>query len=87
MKKIIVYSIPECPYCVELKNRLKSKGYGFINVDVSLEENEEEFEQVMKKTGKDEVPVVLYDNNLLAPGISFDTLDELMSIIEDLRSE
>jgi len=87
MNKIVVYGISECTHCTELKNMLRANKYPYIYIDVSLDEHEEEFDKVIKKTGSDNVPVVLYDNHLLAPGVSFNSLDDLMKIIEDLYNE
>lgn len=80
-----LYTVEGCPFCIELKGRLGDMNYKYEEIDVDLDENEEEFNIIMSKTGNDSVPVVLVDDTLLAPDVSFEGIDELMSIIEDLH--
>lgn len=73
---IKIYSIPDCPYCTELKNILTEEGIEFIDVDVNLEENEAEYNQIHEITKSDQVPIVKVGKQLLIPNISFATIQE-----------
>lgn len=73
---IKIYSIPDCPYCTELKNILTEEGIEFIDVDVNLEENEAEYNQIHEITKSDQVPIVKVGKQLLVPNVSFATIQE-----------
>ena len=73
---IRIYSIPDCPYCTELKEILTKEGVEFTDVDVNLPENEEEYNQVHEMTKSDEVPIVLVNKQLLVPNVSFKSIRE-----------
>lgn len=57
MANVKVYSTPTCPWCVKLKNYLKSKNIDFENVDVSTDRAAAM--EMVKKTGQMGVPVAL----------------------------
>jgi len=71
-----IYSIPQCPYCVELKEILTKEGVEFLDVDVSLEENENEYNQIHEITKSDDVPIVKVGKQLLVPNVSFQSIRE-----------
>lgn len=73
---IRIYSIPECPYCTELKEILTTEGVEFTDVDVNLPENEEEYNKIYEMTKSDEVPIVLVNKQLLVPNVSFKSIRE-----------
>lgn len=73
---IRIYSIPECPYCTELKEILTQEGVEFTDVDVNLPENEEEYDKIHEMTKSDEVPIVLVKKQLLVPNVSFKSIRE-----------
>jgi glutaredoxin 3 len=53
---IKVFSTPTCPYCVTLKEFLKSKNIAFEDIDVASDEKARE--EMVQKTGQLGVPVV-----------------------------
>ncbi|HRV72239.1 MAG TPA: glutaredoxin domain-containing protein [Thermovirgaceae bacterium] len=57
MAKVRVYSTPTCPWCVKMKDYLKSRNVDFENVDVSADR--EAAMEMVKKTGQMGVPVAL----------------------------
>ncbi|MDO9508601.1 MAG: glutaredoxin domain-containing protein [Thermovirgaceae bacterium] len=57
MAKVKVYSTPTCPWCIKLKDYLKSKKVDFENIDVS--KDKEAAMDMVKKTGQMGVPVAL----------------------------
>ena len=54
VKKIIVFSLPTCPYCVQAKNYLKSKNIEFEEID--LQEQPEWGQKMVERTGSTSVP-------------------------------
>ena len=71
-----IYSIPQCPYCTELKEILTKEGIEFLDVDVSLDENEAEYNQIHEITKSDDVPIVKVGKQLLVPNVSFQSIRE-----------
>lgn len=86
MNKVKLYTMDNCPYCTELKMSLQSLGIDYVDVNVNMTENEDEFTDLIKKTKSDEVPVAIVNKNILAPNISFKSISELVNIIVDLRN-
>ena len=64
---IKIYSTPFCPYCVTLKDYLKSKKIDFKDVDVSSDEKERE--EMIQVSGQIGVPVINIDGQII---IGFD---------------
>ncbi len=71
-----LYSIPNCPYCNELKEILIKEGVEFIDINVLLPENETEYNQLYKITNSDDVPIVKVGKQLLVPNVSFHSIKE-----------
>lgn len=84
---VTVYSMPSCPYCDDLKNKLKDKNIEFRDVNITLDENQIEFDKIKKVAIIDEVPVVRLFKQLLLPNVSFKTIDQAVSIIENILNE
>jgi len=76
MDKVRIYSIPECPFCTELKEILTKEGIEFTDVNVNLPENEKEYDQIYEVTKSEEVPIVLVGKQLLIPNVSFQSIRE-----------
>ena len=55
-RKIKVYSTPDCAYCYTLKGFLKKYNVEFEDVDIFI--NQKAKEEMIKKTGQKEVPVM-----------------------------
>lgn len=71
-----IYSIPECPYCTELKEILTKEGIEFTDVNVNLPENEAEYNKLHEITKSDDVPIVKVGKQLLVPNVSFRSIRE-----------
>jgi glutaredoxin len=73
---VTIYGFNGCPYCKELKEILTNEGIEFRDVDIDLDENVDEFNNIMEKTKADEVPIVKVGNQLLVPNVSFNSIKE-----------
>lgn len=71
-----LYTIPNCPYCAELKEILTTEGVQFTEVNVMLPENDAEYNQLAKITKSDDVPIVKVGKQLLVPNVSFQSIRE-----------
>jgi glutaredoxin-like YruB-family protein len=67
MKNVIVYSTPTCPYCIRLKEYLRSKNIPFQNLDVGS--NEDARSEMLRKSGQMGVPVIDIEGKII---IGFD---------------
>lgn len=67
MKKITIYSTPSCPYCVMVKDFLKSRNIEFTDFNVAEDENARN--EMIKKTNQMGVPVIDIDGEII---IGFD---------------
>jgi len=84
---IKIYSIPECPYCTDLKEKLTKENIDFEDVNVFLDENVEEHESIVVFTKSEEVPIVKIDKQFLVPNVSFHSIDECVDIIKKLTTK
>lgn len=75
-----VYSIPECPYCTELKEIFTTEGVEFVDINVSLPENDKEYEDLCKITKSDDVPIIKVGKQLLVPNVSFTSIRQAADI-------
>lgn len=82
-----IYSIPNCPYCTELKEILKTEGVEFIDVDVMLEENEREYDALYKLTNSDDVPIIKVGKQILVPNVSFHSIREASLLVIKFLNE
>lgn len=82
-----VYTIEHCPYCSELKDKLKLVGVDFEEVNVDLDENHDEFQAIVDATSNDSVPVVRVGNQLFVPEVSFNSIDEAVELTKKFSSE
>jgi glutaredoxin len=76
MKKIKIYSMPECKYCNELKELLTKDGIEYEDVNIMLQENAKEYEKIYAATKSEQVPIVLIGKQLLVPEVSFKSISE-----------
>ena len=76
MKKIKIYSIPECKYCNELKELLTKDGIEYEDVNIMLQENAKEYEKIYAATKSEQVPIVLIGKQFLVPEVSFKSISE-----------
>lgn len=63
MATIKVYSTRTCPYCVTLKEFLKTNGFDFQDIDVSFDQKLQQ--EMIDKSGQMGVPVVDIDGQIV----------------------
>lgn len=73
--KVIVYSTPNCPYCIYAKTYFKNKGVSFEDIDVSRDRSQGE--EMIRKSGQMGVPVIDIDGNILV-GFQPNEFDKLL---------
>jgi len=66
-KNVKVYSTSTCPYCVMVKEYLKSNSVAFTDIDVSLDEKAAN--EMVQRSGQMGVPVMDIDGTII---IGFD---------------
>jgi glutaredoxin 3 len=64
MKKVTVYSMQNCPYCVKAKNLLTQRGVPFA-VEMIDEWPDAQWDALMKKSGMKTVPQIYLDEQLI----------------------
>jgi len=62
-KKVIVYSTPNCGYCVMAKEFLKANKVEYKEIDVS--EDEKAAQHMIEKSGQMGVPVIEIDGKMV----------------------
>lgn len=77
--RVRVFSTPSCPYCFTLKGFLKEHQISFEDIDVAQDEKARE--EMIKKSGKMEVPVVEIGSEIVA-GFDKEKICKLLNIKE-----
>lgn len=80
-----LFTLKDCPVCKELKDKLGSKKIEYQEYDV--DEYEQTFEKLSEKSGSEQLPMVIVSDRLLAPEISFKTVDKAVELIEKFNKE
>lgn len=68
--QIKIYSTLNCPYCVMAKDFFKGKGLEYQDINVADDQNA--FQEMIKKSGQMGVPVIDIDGNIVK---GFDRLE------------
>ncbi len=64
MKKVTVYSMQNCPYCVKAKALLDQRGVAY-NVEMIDEWADDKWDEFVKKSGMKTVPQIYVDEKLI----------------------
>jgi len=75
--KVHLFVTPSCPYCFTLKEFLKEHNIEFEEIDVSKDEKARE--EMIKKTGKLEVPIIEIDGQIVV-GFDKEKISKLLGI-------
>jgi len=81
---IRLYTMEECPYCKELKDLCTKEGIKFEEVNIHSDKDKEEVDKVFELTKVDSVPIAKVGNQLIAPDVSFTSIEEAFDIIKTL---
>lgn len=77
MKKVLVYTTPICPYCVKVKEYLKSNNIDVENIDVSTSQNK--LQEMIDKSGQMGVPVLDIEGKIII-GFNKEEIDKALDI-------
>lgn len=80
MSKVTIYTMSDCPYCTDLKEKLTKENIEFRNVDIDLPENQEEFNKILEVSKAEEVPILKIDKQLFVPNVSFKSITEAVEL-------
>lgn len=80
MSKVTIYTMNDCPYCADLKEKLTKENIEFRNVDIDLPENQEEFNKIIEVSNAEEVPILKIDKQLFVPNVSFKSITEAVEL-------
>tara|TARA_R110002167_G_scaffold330335_1_gene536988 strand:- start:38 stop:310 length:273 start_codon:yes stop_codon:yes gene_type:complete len=90
MKKVILYTTKDCPYCLDLKSLLNNTAIKYEMVDV--DENEKQWDDLCETLNVEFVPTVIISDenegtgNVFTPDVHFDEVSECFDlIVEALR--
>ncbi|RMD45457.1 thioredoxin reductase [Candidatus Pacearchaeota archaeon] len=84
MKKVIIYSTPQCPWCKKTKKLLSEIGVDFTDYDVSSDKDKAN--EMMKKSGQNGVPVLDIDGEIVV-GYNPEKIKELLSENKNEKKE
>ncbi len=76
-KKVLVYSTPACPYCVQVKQFLAANNIAFENYDVA--KDNQKADEMVAKSGQMGVPVLDIDGQIVV-GFDKQKLKQLLGI-------
>lgn len=80
MSKVTIYTMSDCPYCMDLKEKLEKENIEYRNVDIDLPENQEEFNQILEVSKAEEVPILRIEKQLFVPNVSFKSINEAVEL-------
>jgi len=63
MKKVIIYSLPTCPYCRRLKTYLTEKNIEFTDYNVA--DDNEKAQEMIDKSGQMGVPIIDIEGKII----------------------
>lgn len=76
-KKVLIYTIPTCPFCTRAKQYMKDNNVQFEEVD--LHEHEDRSQEMINKSGQIGVPVLDIEGTIVV-GFDKDKIKEVLGI-------
>lgn len=73
-----------CPFCDDIKSKLKENNLPFTEIDVESPKNAFEVNKLMEITKSDSVPIVIVGKKILVPSVSFKTINEGIDLVKSL---
>lgn len=75
MKKITVYTMEHCPYCVRAKQLLKDRGLAFEEVHVDISD-EQSWKSLQARSGMKTLPQIFFGEDLVGGYTELATADK-----------
>ena len=75
MKKITIYSLKVCPYCIKAKNLLKQRGLSFEETMMD-DWSDQQWDDQEKKNGMKTAPQIYAGDKLIGGYSDLETLDQ-----------
>ena len=82
-EKITIYTGETCPYCKQIKNKLKESSIKFIEKDII--KSKKEWEKVYNLTANPTTPTIEISGEFLLPGRDFQQPEHLVNIINNFQ--
>ena len=82
-EKITIYTSKTCPYCNQIKDKLKESSIEFIEKDIV--ESKEEWTDVVSLTNNPITPTIKISNEFLLAGRDFQQPQQLIDIISNFK--
>ncbi len=83
MKKITIYTIPTCPYCMRAKSLFDSLGINFEEVDVSI--NQAKRQEIIERYNWLTVPAIFIGDELVGGFDDVSAMHSLGELLEKLQ--
>ena len=82
-EKITIYTNETCPYCEQIKNKLKESEIDFV--ERQTKDWKKDWKKITYTTGIGTVPTVLYQDTYFVPGRDFQSPDHLIEILNNFQ--
>ena len=82
-EKITIYTGETCPYCKQIKNKLKESSIKFIEKDII--KSKKEWEKVYNLTANPTTPTIEINGEFLLPGRDFQQPEHLIEILQNFK--
>lgn len=79
-----IYTSKQCPYCVELTEKLTKLELKFVEIDVDDDKNKESVGLMFEKAGEAVIPIIVISPNIMVPKKSFVTIDNAIDLIQNM---
>ncbi len=81
---VIIYTTPNCPFCVKAKEFLKSQNVEYVEYNVA--EDKEKAQEMVKKTGQTAVPVLEVNGRIII-GFDVDAIKKALKLPKRTRED
>ena len=82
---IKLYTQNNCHYCKNVKEKLDEFHINYDEIDISLEENKEEWNKMVRISGLPMTPTIFVDNEIWAPNRDFRSPEELATRLQEIE--
>ncbi len=82
---VSILSSKQCPFCIKLCNLLDTKGITYTELDINLEKNKKLLNKIGDISGTTNIPIVIVNKQIVAPGKSYKTIEQCVEIVEKIN--